>query len=225
MACLLADELGIPEIVVPRLAGNFSAWGLLGADMVQSVSRTLLSALREEGLAAAQRISTELFRELDTRAAGPRAATAEVRIDLRYRGQEHWLSIPVPCDNRRITTTVDELAGQFASEYRRTFGTTLNEPVEIVAVRVGSRTLLPSRRVPDIAAVVSISPQTANPGYSFRLAQWTSFRAIERDALTERVAGPAIISESTTTLYLDAGWQARVGSGGELRLSRVEITS
>ena len=225
MACLLADELGIPEIVVPRLAGNFSAWGLLGADMVQSASRTLLSALTEEGLAAAQRISTELFRELDTRAAGPRAATAELRIDLRYRGQEHWLSIPVHCDNRRITTTVDELAGQFASEYRRTFGTTLNEPVEIVAVRVGSRTGLPSRRVPDIAAVASISPQTANPGYSFRLGQWTSFRAIERDALTEHVAGPAIISESTTTLYLDVGWRARVGSGGELRLSRVEITS
>jgi N-methylhydantoinase A len=225
MACLLADELGIPDIIVPRLAGNFSAWGLLGADMVQSASRTLICALTDEGLAAAQRMSTELFRELETRSVAPRAAVAEVRIDLRYRGQEHWLSIPVHCDNGRIGATVDGLAGEFASEYRRTFGSTLDESVEIVAVRAGSRTQLPALRISDTAAVASSSSSTAIPGYSFRLGQWTSFREIERNAISEFVVGPAIVSESTTTLYLDAGWQARVGVGGELRLSRVEMTS
>jgi N-methylhydantoinase A len=225
MACLLADELGIPDIIVPRLAGNFSAWGLLGADMVQSASRTLICALTAEGIAAAERMSTELLRELETHSVAPRAAVAEVRIDLRYRGQEHWLSIPVHRDSGSIRATVNELAEEFASEYRRTFGSTLDESVEIVAVRAGSRTQLPARRVPDTAAVASSSSLTEIPGYSFRLGQWTSFREIERNAISEFVVGPAIVSESTTTLYLDAGWQARVGVGGELRLSRVEIMS
>ena len=212
MACLLADELGIRAIVVPRLAGNFSACGLLGADMVQSASRTLLAPLTEAGLAAAQRVIAELFKQLDARAAGPRTATGEVLIDLCYRGQEHWLTIP-------FKTSADRLVEDFTSEYRRAFGTTLDEPVEIVAVRAGSRTCLPPRRAAAPAAALPPS-QAAHPGYSFSRGEWTSFRAISRDAILESIAGPAIISESTTTLYLDAGWEARAGTGGELRLTK-----
>src|SRR5207302_648458 len=39
-ATLLADELDIDRVVVPRHAGNFSAWGLLGADVTRERSAT-----------------------------------------------------------------------------------------------------------------------------------------------------------------------------------------
>ena len=153
-----------------------------------------------------------MHKQLDARAAGQRTAIAEALIDLRYRGQEHWLTLP-------FKTTPDLLAEDFASEYRRTFGTTLKEPVEIVAVRAGSRASLPSRRATAMVAA-TVSSQTAHPGYSFSRGEWTSFRAISRDAISELIAGPAVISETTTTLYLDAGWRARVGTAGELRLTK-----
>ena len=42
---LLARELEIREIVVPPYAGNFSAWGLLGADLTQTAARTRIMRL------------------------------------------------------------------------------------------------------------------------------------------------------------------------------------
>src|SRR5690606_23677646 len=50
MATLLAGELRMNRIVVPPLAGNFSAWGLLGADMIQSAARTSIIVLSDENL-------------------------------------------------------------------------------------------------------------------------------------------------------------------------------
>ena len=45
---LLARELDIKQIVVPPYAGSFSAWGLLGADLTQSMARTRITRLGEE---------------------------------------------------------------------------------------------------------------------------------------------------------------------------------
>jgi N-methylhydantoinase A len=48
------------------------------------------------------------------------------------------------------------------------------------------------------------------------------FRVVDRGAITHELEGPAIVTESTATLYLDAGWKAEAGGKGELVLSRVE---
>src|SRR5262249_57418764 len=48
-AALLARELEVPLVVVPRDAGNFSAWGLLDQDIVRSAARTSINRLHEPG--------------------------------------------------------------------------------------------------------------------------------------------------------------------------------
>ena len=40
-------------------------------------------------------------------------------------------------------------------------------------------------------------------------------------AIEAPLAGPAIVTESTATFYLDAGWVARPGAKGELNVERV----
>src|SRR5439155_1179047 len=66
---LLADELGARSVVVPPYAGNFSALGLLGADLSRTASRTRVMRLADGGLAAARAIAADLFDELDARAS------------------------------------------------------------------------------------------------------------------------------------------------------------
>jgi N-methylhydantoinase A len=45
------------------------------------------------------------------------------------------------------------------------------------------------------------------------------FRLLARDAVTERIAGPAILLEPTATTYLDAGFEASAGAEGELSIT------
>src|SRR6185503_517658 len=76
--CLLARELEIREIVVPPYAGNFSAWGLLGADLTQTAARTRIVRLSEEALAQGSDLLAELFATLEQRARANGEAQREV---------------------------------------------------------------------------------------------------------------------------------------------------
>src|SRR6185503_5364662 len=81
---VLADELDVSTVVVPPYAGNFSAVGLLGADLARSASRTRVTRLTTDGLSEASEIARQLFEELDARGSGEsRRSIREVHMDIR----------------------------------------------------------------------------------------------------------------------------------------------
>jgi N-methylhydantoinase A len=220
-ATLLARELEIDRIVVPPFPGNFSAWGVLTADLVRSTSRTRILPLEDEALATANGIVVELLDELSQRTTSPRDAEPEpeVALDMRFVGQEHSLTVPVS-RGLGIATAAEELRSQFLTAYEQTFGHVIDERVQIVAVRLTLRTRLP--RIP-ASAVSSKTPAADGavllPGWSFARGEMLPFRLLARDAVTERIAGPAILLEPTATTYLDAGFEASAGAEGELSIT------
>ncbi len=100
-AVAIAREISIPRVVIPKLPGNFSALGMLMAQWRQDFVRTLIGQLGEIRPADATRAFAEL------RSAGEAALARDhlaggcfdFAADLRYRGQEHTIAIPV--DARR----------------------------------------------------------------------------------------------------------------------------
>jgi N-methylhydantoinase A len=219
MATLLAEELHMKRIVVPPLAGNFSAWGLLGADMVQSAARTRVMDLTDEGIAVANGVLAELFQDVTRRSgAVHRESVRSARFDLRYKGQEHWLSIEVPVDGTSVAVPAGRIVADFTAEYERTFGAVMKEVVEIVSVRATLRVPLPRREqkvsVPEASPAASAYP--TREAHSFRLDRRVHFAQVPRSSIGSRLAGPAIITESTATFYLDAGWEVSAGGHGEL---------
>jgi N-methylhydantoinase A len=227
MATLLADELELQTIIVPVLPGNFSAWGLLGADMIQSIARTRIRALEDASIAELNRLLPELFAELHERAGGHvEGAEHLLKLDLRYRGQEHWLSVDVPLEQKRVETDAASIHSSFTANYEQTFGTVLPGVVEIVAARATIRRLLPKRKqpveAPQAANGKELSPASAFEAYSFELGKRVSFGLRTRDSIHSPVKGPMIVTESTATIYIDANWLASVGKLGELVLTRQE---
>src|SRR5205085_1132829 len=111
-ATLLAHELGIGRIVIPPYAGNFSAWGLLGSDLTQAVARTQILPLSDEGLGVARSTLDDLFAQLDARTD----SVPEVRLDVRYVGQEHTLTVAAD-----PAAGADAVRSVFTEEYERTF--------------------------------------------------------------------------------------------------------
>lgn len=226
MATLLAEELRMDKIILPPLAGNFSAWGLLGADMVQSAARTRVLELTEANIATANSLLAELFDEVQRRSDGVKRETVRsARLDLRYKGQEHWLTLDVPVTTNAISVPAHKIAADFSAEYLRTFGLTMNEVIEIVATRATIRVPLPRReqRAATKGARKPAMGSDTNNAYSFALNKRVPFRLVSRDAIASDFDGPAIITENTATLYLDAGWRASPGEHGELRLIRVAL--
>ena len=68
MATHLARELNIGEIIVPPYAGNFSAWGLLGADLTQAGARTKIMKLSAESVEEANRLAADAARRSTSKA-------------------------------------------------------------------------------------------------------------------------------------------------------------
>jgi N-methylhydantoinase A len=216
-ATLLARELEIGQIVVPPHAGNFSAWGLLGSDLTQTAARTRIMRLDDGAVESANEVLDELFEELAARGGSRDGHVREVRLDMRYAGQEHTLTVAVPCDPRgRIAAGAEELRGVFSADYDRTFGHTMTEPVEIVSLRTSLRTPLARRAAerPPAGAALGAGGVDA---WSFTRGETLGFPLVDRGEVGEPgIEGPAIVLEETATTYLDAGFAARAGPGGVL---------
>ena len=227
MACALARELNIGSIVIPPYAGNFSAWGLLGADLTQAAARTRIMKLSDEALAEANDILKHLFATLEER-QGPlrdgQSRSREVGLDMRYAGQEHNLTVPMDAPDGVVTASAEAVLEAFTQEYERTFRNTMEEDAEIVSIRATLRLPLPRRASEYKAAVAGGTDAAEVEAYSFTEDKRQPFRIVARGsfAVGDTVEGPAIVTEETATTYLDAGFEARLDASGCLFLKYVK---
>ena len=140
-ATLLASESEIATVIIPPHAGNFSALGLLGADITRTAARTAIMPLADGSAPAVERALASLLAELGARTrADEDGAIAEAALDLRYRGQEYALTIALPHADGRLGADAAATAAAFEAEYARIFGHRMDEAIEIVAVRATLRT-------------------------------------------------------------------------------------
>ncbi|MEZ5102719.1 MAG: hydantoinase/oxoprolinase family protein [Thermoleophilia bacterium] len=223
-ASLLAEELGVEQVAVPAHPGNFSALGLLGADLLRGRARTRLLPLDEGGLADAAETLAALFAELDPQAAGDGGVepVREAALDLRFAGQEHTLTIPVSLGGAGIVDGPAALAGAFASLYDATFGHVLDAPVQVVTMRASLREPI---EPPALGAAAGERPARGEAtvrAYSFARDAWLPFAVVHRDALApgDLLPGPAIVVEPTSTTYVDAGFAARADATGALLIRK-----
>jgi N-methylhydantoinase A len=214
-ATLLARELDITGIVVPAHAGNFSAWGLLGADLTQGAALTRITPLHEDSLDDL----TQTVRTVLARLAAPESSTSEAEstheaaFDMRYVGQEHTLTVEVPLHNGGISTTISQIRASFTENYERIFGHVMDEDVEVVSTRATLRTPLPRRMAnTSLFSHDANSTTTEFTCYSFARGEYLEFAVVPRRGLAQStiVAGPAILIEDTATTYLDDGFTATV---------------
>jgi N-methylhydantoinase A len=221
MATELARELDIAHIVVPPHAGNFSAWGLLGADLVQSRARTRITRLSLSAIAETNALLEELFASLIGRDAQTAdSVILEVGLDMRFAGQEHTLTVSPASTGGRLTCTIDELRSTFIREYTNAFETTLNGDIEIVSTRASVRRPLPRRDEAPPAAAIGTQPERRLSAFSFAAGRQVEFTIADRFSMpanTKR-AGPLVIVEPTTTTYVDIDFETEIDSSGCLHL-------
>ena len=228
MSNLIANELDIKEIIVPPYSGNFSAWGLLGADLLQMNARTKILRLSDEAISECNDILKELFKELEQRQKidfSTSSQIKEIALDMRWMGQEHTITLKLENEkDGNISMDTETLKNKFMEEYQKTFGSKLDTIIEIVSTRASLRVQLPrkseSGKIDEIGIEVSNSQIEC---YSFTEDKKIQFDLVARSKIDSKVSGPLIIIESTAITYVDINYDVNKDSNGNLILVNREI--
>ena len=218
----LARELHIPTVIVPPEPGNFSAIGMLLADVRRDRAETVILPLVDASLqrigSEFQRLEALLREELQSETGSSEIAT-ERQAEMRYRGQVH--SLLTPCQN---FGDVAELRRVFEDLYLRRYGhVEQKNPVEIVSLHVIGRT---SVGKPDLASLRAESP-AGEPSRRVCMVYFAGSAAKLATAVYRRhelpdgftADGPALIQEYGSTTLVGVGDHFTVGRLGEIRIT------
>jgi N-methylhydantoinase A len=211
-AALLARELGVARVVVPPGPGHFSAFGMLLGALKTDVVRT-----RVGGLDALAPLLEELEAEARGRLNGSgSAAVAERFAEVRYRGQEHTLEVPV-ADGAIDAAALARLRADFDRQSLDVYAFSLDAPLELVAARVAVSSPVAALSWDDRVAAATPAKQPRSVDFDEHGGRLTA-EVVERSALAPgaEVPGPAIVEEPASTTLVLPGQVARADELGNL---------
>jgi N-methylhydantoinase A len=225
-AAAIAREIFIPNVVVPKLPGTFSALGMLMASWRQDFVRTLFGLLGTLDAKQVDAVFAELAedgrRQIERDGIDPATADFSFLADLRYVGQEHTIAIPV-CNPTMFSGDFSALRAAFDAEHNQRYGqSAADERIEIVNVRL----VVTAARADTLAERWLSEPWRAEPPVP---DQWRDVvfddaarparaRIAWRPSLAagSRIEGPAVIEEPNATTLIHPGDVATVTEAGHL---------
>ena len=221
-AVALAQELGIAEVIVPPNPGSFSAWGMLQSAVRQDFSEAFFRDFAVLDHSDMEDRFTKLgdlaFSSLVGEGVAGDRITLIRRLDMRYQGQEHTLTVTLPDGaSGSQEDPFATLRHRFEETYRARYGHSNPEAsMETVNLRltalgdVGRPLLQPDYR-PDHP---SDSPSKTAP-VLFTDGSYTTAR-YHREALPPGCAieGPAIMEEATATTVIPPEAAATIDTYG-----------
>jgi 5-oxoprolinase (ATP-hydrolysing) len=213
-ACLVADALAMETIIIHRLAGVLSAYGMGLAD--RRVIREATLAIPFDDPKVASTVATlekDARKALVAQEAGDRPLRTESRLFLRYEATES--SLEVDWDDP------ETMQKAFANAHRIRFGYEGEGAliVDMVRVEAIADNFLPADQSFAVSGM-SVSPVSIAPVF-MEGRQW-QVPVHDRDSLGAGISleGPALIVDESSTTVVEPGWIARVDAFSNLVLSR-----
>jgi N-methylhydantoinase A len=207
-ACALAQALSIPKVVVPRMPGALSAYGIFVSDTVREYSRTVMLSPGDAGIASHFQ-ELEKLSERDFESQRAPALTFR-SVDLRYAGQGYEITVDATGDYVEL----------FHGEHQRRYGyASRSRTVELVNVRV--RAVVPSEAIP----TAERERRNGNGKHAaicdkqiFVGGGWCKGAVYAREELRagDSFCGPAVVAEYSATTFVPP--RCRVEVDGFLNL-------
>lgn len=230
-ACAVATALGLEHVVLPPMAGIFSALGISQAgenwEGALTVPGRLLKDIHWGEIVSA-------WDRLRSQAQGVfpnRPGDFSFRLDMRYLGMDHSLEVEGenPFDSGSPKEIQTGYRRTFEAMHTRHFGYRHEErDIEIVAVRLiveipGAKPWPRFGRVsgsdePPATERAALNIDAAHSVIAGR-GQLPCARRLRRDlAPGQTIPGPALVLDDTGTLFVDADWQGEVDDDGNIHL-------
>ena len=204
-ACDLARTLGISRVIFPKSPGVFTATGMLAAKVERYFLRSLggmLDQLPVERVnALLKEMRTEAVASLEEEGYSPDQIECNFEADLRFKGQDFELPIPLP-------ETVSEtdraaLRAAFREAYKGIYGYASEDSVEIVNIRLNAGGNSGNRLSFTPHAPEAAAPEVPRRRIYFSRADgWIDTPIYERATFQGGIAGPLIIQSPDTTIVV-----------------------
>lgn len=203
----VARALGCPRVYVPRLAGVFCAFGMCRTDIREDAIETWLKPLDAGAFDAIERCFIEMTSRVRTRLAASGFSSSDLSFertfDLRYAGQQWPLPVTVK------TMDVEAIRAEFEARHQRQFGHFQpNGQIEIVHLRlVGIAGLSQAAHRNQPITECAPEPYERRSVHLDIDSGLQDVPVYEGDLMHpgQRLAGPALIEESNTTILIGAG--------------------
>jgi N-methylhydantoinase A len=212
-ACMIAHELEIPAMIVPRESSIFCAAGMLMSDLKHDFVRTYSTPLAGADAGTLRK----MFREMEEEALNL-LAQEHIRgdaveliysLDLRYLKQYHEVNVPVTAEEI-ARGDFESMAARFHPEHSRLYGYSLETegtPIELINLRFVSigRTVKPAFVREEYAGGDASRAQKGERTVWLPLERTFAPVPVYDGARLHygnRVNGPAIIEQVNTTTFV-----------------------
>ena len=230
--CMIARELGIRRILVPREASIFCAAGMLRSDLKHHLVRSHTSVLDARvldhtvvltHLDAMAAMAGKLLMDEGIAEANHRFA---MQLDLRYSGQYHEVTVNVPEPVMRCADYA-RIRQIFHREHNRLYGYDLGEertPVELVNIRLVATGIVQKPALiaePRVEADASVARKGDRPIYLPERGGFLEVPVFDGDQLRHgnQLRGPAVIEAVNTTIILPESFSLAVDTVGTCLLT------
>ena len=216
--CALAEALGMDQALVPIQGGVLSAFGMLVARRSRELSQSLVTELEQIDAETVEQgfgtLETQALAALQGEGIEAEQVSLQRSVDLRYGGQAFSLNLP--------WHALEQCREAFEALHEQRYGHRLEQPVELVNIRLHARGPAPALHIPRLAQQQRHLPEQQTVrlyGVTEPVSVWP------RDALGAgaKMEGPALITETVATTFIDCGWRGTVDDYGNLLLTRVTL--
>ncbi|MBV2143195.1 hydantoinase B/oxoprolinase family protein [Falsochrobactrum sp. TDYN1] len=225
-ACLVADALGMKNILLHPMSGLLSAYGMGLADIRATRQKALgvtldaaaPAALKELG----EELATECMAELTAQGIDTNVIHQYLRAHIRYAGTDTVLSIEATFPDE---DNAERLRAEFEAAHKRRFGfiaenkALVIDAVEVEAVGGGAGETESAQSMEN-----DKEAQADKRARFFSQGEFHDAAVVMREQIKrgQTVTGPAIIIEENQTIVIEDGWQARLTAHDHIVLTRIK---
>ncbi len=219
-ACLVADALAIPRVLIHPLAGVLSAYGMGLAELSRIYEEAVEAEISEPMFGDLDRnfgrLEERVIASLNSQGVEGDKISLTRRARIRYLGTDTSLEV--------IAENFEAVLSAFAKAHRQRFGFLSDGTaliVESISVE-GTGGGLENDEGAMTETLHGSPPPTHQTTRMFAVGQWRNAEIYERTSLAPGhfISGPAVIVEDTATTVLEPDWAAEVLADGSLLLQR-----
>jgi 5-oxoprolinase (ATP-hydrolysing) len=228
-ACLVAEALGIGQVLIHPLASVLSAHGIGLADLRELRRMTIEAPLTPAILLRLENDLRTLEKDARTtlvrQGCAPESVQLQRTVELRTAGSDSPIAVP--------WGSFEQMRLSFDTEYRRRFGFVMTDAqadAQTIVASLGVEAIVSMHEAKGAdkspRAHLKSAPSPATPASPSEFARvrfrhrWVNAPVHRREQLreTESVAGPALVVDPNSTVVIEPGWTARLLPEGELLL-------
>ena len=214
-AAELIEEMSIEKALIPKTPGLLAAYGLLTENMRRDFVQTYVMDISDDCAAVLDKwfvtLEKDADRWFDEEKIDPSLRRREYFLDMRYKGQNHEIRVPV---TKEDITSAQTLRQAFTAVYERLYSFSSKDTVQIVNFGLSA--------LGDIVYPVVVKDAYAGEDASAAIigsrrvyegnGQFAQYTLYDRDKLHNGnvIQGPAIIEQMDSTTIVLSNQKATV---------------